>query len=148
MRNHEIKLTNSFTAVVTRCLLYTIVTVLLYIYAEQTRLVWILLVIFSVAALYNWIGILRREVILLISKDGMKYEEKMMKWETIVDFETVTYQDSEAGSNTYLILSLSSSYLSININISKLNTNEKQIREWIEMYTTLPVDRGHRIASI
>ena len=148
MRNHEIKLTNSFAAIITRCLLYTTVTVLLYIYMEQTRLMWILLIVFSVAAFYNWIRLIRREVILLIGNDGMKYEGKMIKWETIVDFETVTYQDSEAGNNTHLILNLSSSHLSVNINISKLNTNEKQIREWIEMYTTLPVDRGHRTVSI
>lgn len=148
MRNEEIKLTNSFTAVITRSLLYTTFSVLLYIYGEHTRLMWILLIIFSAVAFYNWIGLLRREVILRISNDGMKYEGKMMRWDTIVDFETVTYHDPETGSYTCLVLNLSNSYLSINIDISKLNTNEKQIREWIKMYTIAPVDRGHRTASM
>ncbi|MVT39399.1 hypothetical protein GO495_02270 [Chitinophaga oryziterrae] len=109
---------------------------------------WILLITSSVVALYNWICLLRGEVVLLISSDGMKYEGKMMRWNTIVDFETVTYHDSETGNCTYLILKLSNSYLSVNIDISRLNANEEQIREWIKMYTTLPVDKGHHTNPI
>jgi hypothetical protein len=148
MRDSEIKLTANFTTSLIRCLIYTMASVFTYIYGGQTRVMWILLIIFSVVAFYNWISLLRREVVLLISSDGMKYEGRMMKWDTIVDFETVTYHDSETGNNTYLILKLSNSYLNVNIDISKLNANEKQIRAWIEMHTTLPVDRGHRTSSV
>ncbi|GAA3922804.1 hypothetical protein GCM10022209_15080 [Chitinophaga oryziterrae] len=148
MRDDEIKLTVRFTTAMIRCLLYTMASVLIYICGGQTRLMWILLITSSVVALYNWICLLRGEVVLLISSDGMKYEGKMMRWNTIVDFETVTYHDSETGNCTYLILKLSNSYLSVNIDISRLNANEEQIREWIKMYTTLPVDKGHHTNPI
>lgn len=94
-----------------------------------------------------WIALFRNKVVLLINSYGMKYEGKMMRWDTIVAFWTTTYDDSETGKWTSLGLQLSNSYLSVDINISRLGVSEDQIREWIRMYSPLPADEGHRIVE-
>jgi hypothetical protein len=147
MPDKNIQLTTSLKTLIAPCIIYTTMTMLSYSCFERTRLTWILSIALGIVSVYHWVLLLIGETILLISNEGMKYEGKMIRWEQINQFETVTYEDSETGNNTYLVLKVSNSYLDVNINITRLDTDKMQIREWIQMYSTLPADIGHRTTS-
>lgn len=97
---------------------------------------------FTVAS-YQIIVLLANNVLVIINSEGIKYEGRLMKWETIVNFSTSTCQDAEIGNYTSLYLHLSDSHLAVVIDITSLNVDEVQIREFIAMYSTKPEDNGH-----
>lgn len=149
MEDKEIALKSISGYALLRGVLFAVPAGLIYSHREKSPLTWMLLIICAIPAVYSLIDILRPEVVLRINKRGIKHEEVMMEWETIATFSTATYHDTESGcSSIHLILNLSNRSYPANINISRLWANEKKIRKWIQMYSSLPVDQGHDYVDV
>lgn len=148
MPTDSIKLHHSFFRRLLLAVIATAPIVLIFIRAKLKVYIWIFIVILAVLAVNYWIRLFWPDTIVEISEKGIWYQEEQEKWftwEDILSFQTVRFKDLEGWTVILLVLKTRHRFMDIRIDLTKLRTNETQIREWIKKYagTACPVDEGH-----
>lgn len=118
---------------------------------EKTRIIFktnffaaiIFILFFLAVTIYSWYNLFNKKSILTFETIGITYKKKSIHWQNIKSYKTINYQ-SDTIDSLQLVLTLSNSNNEYIIPLFGLDTDEQQIRAYINNNSTSPIiDEGH-----